>query len=733
MVIMTDTSAYASGMSNESKSVATDEVQNDLQLGSYTENYESTPEELSKAALVNDIISDSSKSVEDLKNVILEKSVGTEGMSKRIEIDNVGYFSNAVKLKYPEMSDLDLGRTVLLALGDSEEFIATLPEDKIIEALGYSSVVKTESYYKETAEGEKIELSESEYYSEITLIDDAKIASENLLTNNKSFMTITPTSLSSPVYDKPEVLDSYIKLTSTAYKTNPSYALPGRNYFTIRGEVEWTKSPYFRGKDVLAIASSGNADTNYTSFAGACWDASLLNYVNETAYIGQNNGKGEGFYGYALKIYNPSIYGVAVDVIFDLNGYGNDLQFVYAYYGISTQNDVTCQVGYAHKTVGIGDPSVGIDSSGSISFSIGLVSTMNEYFGKAFTLSHESYSVILNSPSNNASINYKSAAPTFQWSLQNGLPKNYILEIDYLKDGSYMSIQVNNYHTLSAANWNKIVNDSPFTGKVKEIRWRIRINYTIYPSQQPYYSEWNTFTITGVPLTSQETLPTISGGARYTEKVINLGAGGYKDFFVTFATAGSKLIQTFGTKDTIIELYDANGRLVDADDDGGIDNNALLRIELEANTQYRIRVYFFSSSAYGNTKLFITPTQWLINSGSKSINKFEDIWLVENRTSYALNTSLTLNNTKVFRFVAPSTGTYTFETTGDYDSYVYVIDPQSSQLLTSSDYNDDGGEKQNALLTKKLTAGKTYLVFYSAYNIQSQSSVGSIQFKISFK
>lgn len=218
---------------------------------------------------------------------------------------------------------------------------------------------------------------------------------------------------------------------------------------------------------------------------------------------------------------------------------------------------------------------------------------------------------------------------------------------------------------------------------------------------------------------------------RYTERVVNLAPYTVKDYYVSFEVGGSKIIQAFGTKDTVIEVYDADGVYVDSDDDHGVGNNAFLRKELQANTQYRIRVYFWPESQSGSTKLVITPTQWLIKSGSTSIETIDDIWLVENRSSYALNTSLALNNTKVFRFVAPSTGTYTFETTGDYDSYLYVVDPQSDTLIGSSDYNDDGGEGQNALLSKALTAGKTYLVFYSAFNIQNQSSTGSIQFRIS--
>ncbi len=728
IVILTAPIAYARDISSEDGSATAEKAEEDLQLGRYTETDVIAPEAFAKSVLVDNIIHDSSKGVEDLKAAILQKKVGTEGLSKKTEIDNVGYFSSAVKRKYPEMSDWDLGKTVLLALGDSEEFIATLPEDKVLEASGYTSVIRTESYFKETAKGGKIELSEEEYYSEIASIENEEKVKENGIVCNNASRTAASQS-SSPVYDMPEVLDSYIKLTTTAYKTNPSYSLPGRNYFTIRGEVEWTKSPAFQRKDVLAIASTGNVDGNYDVYAHAYWTLSSYS-ISDTAYIGQNGGKGE-VYGDKLKIYNPSIYGVAVDVQVGFPD-GPALKNVYAYYGIVTQNDVSCQVGYAHSTLGLSDPSVSIDSSGSISFSVGVLSTMEKYFGRAFTLYHESYLVSLNTPSDNATIACSSTAPTFRWTLQSGLPQNFILEIDYLKSGSYMSIQTtNDSHTLSAANWNKIVHDSPFTGNVKEIRWRIRINYVTYPDQQPYYSAWNMFTVTGVPLSTQEILPTIFGSTRYMEKVFNLSAGGYKDFYVTFGTSGNKVLQTFGTKDTKLELYSASGALLASDDDDGYSSNALLSYNFTAGVQYKIRVKFYSTQQSGTTKLAIVP--------APSVNSYEDIYDLNDYTM-GLTWNFSQNNVRLLTYTYSTTRDLTMHVDSEVDTYLYIIDPRSTDVIRSASidspdstkgynnlYNDDidGANDRNSQITKTFEAGVPYLVMVSAYNPSLSSSVGS--------
>ena len=55
-------------------------------------------------------------------------------------------------------------------------------------------------------------------------------------------------------------------------------------------------------------------------------------------------------------------------------------------YGISTQEDVSSQVGYSHKTIGLGKPTVSASSSGALGFSIGIAGSKSDYLGRSFTL-----------------------------------------------------------------------------------------------------------------------------------------------------------------------------------------------------------------------------------------------------------------------------------------------------------------------------------------------------------
>lgn len=681
----------------------------------FTISHESDCTDIIYEPFVQSIIHDASKGIADLQEAILEKKEYTEGLSNKLEIDNVDSFKSAIELKYPEMTDVELGKTILLALGDEEEFISKLPEEKVIEAMQYTSVVRTESYYKETVDGNRIEMSKAEFYADLN--DNSAQKNVNTSIGSAESTTLsTDAAKASGIHDDEETFeDGYLKIISTAYKYEPDYAVTGRNYFVIRGEAQWLKEPYYKRKDILAIASSGNYDDRYTATAIAYWPGSNPGPITDIAEIGKNGGHGTFYLGEALYIYPPSIYGVAVDVIVGFQETNLCLDYVCAYYGINTDEDVTCQVGYAHSQIGLSEPSVSIDQGGTVSFSVSIVQKMEDYMGTPFTLYHESYSVLLGTPLNDVSFSCSAQPPIFTWSLQYGYTEKFILEIDYSGTGSYMAIAVDgrtNY-ALASAQWNTIINDSPFAGTEKIIRWRIKIDYKIY-TNETYYSNWSDFIITGVPVISQETL-SIPTNTRYQEKLINLGTGGYIDYHITFATDGIKLFQTFGGKDTKMDMY-CGGTKVASSDDEGYGLNALIRYSVTANTEYVLRIRLYNSSDYGSTKLAITPAYGALNTGVSLLNKFEDIYAFKNVESTSFSTFAETNYTRVLTFTPPSSGSYTFTINSSFDTYIYIIDPQSSNAIPYTNYDDDHGEGMNPMLTIALTANVPYVIIYSAYN-----------------
>ena len=211
-----------------------------------------------------------------------------------------------------------------------------------------------------------------------------------------------------------------------------------------------------------------------------------------------------------------------------------------------------------------------------------------------------------------------------------------------------------------------------------------------------------------------------SSNRRYVERGVYIGAGEYVDYKVTFGTDGTKLIQTFGNLDTKLELYSNDGTLLSSDDDDGYGVNALIRYYVYANTEYTVRIKFYNSSVSGDTKLTITPAFRAINETSTNIDSYEDIYAVIGVTSYAWATFAQKNYTRVITFAPASSGNYTFTIESDYDTYMYVIDPRSNNILRKGiNYDDDSGEGMNPLLNIILDANVPYLIIYSTYNPNS--------------
>lgn len=79
---------------------------------------------------------------------------------------------------------------------------------------------------------------------------------------------------------------------------------------------------------------------------------------------------------------------------------------------------------------------------------------------------------------------------------------------------------------------------------------------------------------------------------------------------------------------------------------------------------------------------------------------------------------------KWFRYTPQSDCKITFESTGDYDSYVSVYNKDGEQI----DGNDDGGDNSNFKLERKLTAGQAYYFMTKMYNSDREGT-----FYVSFK
>lgn len=116
----------------------------------------------------------------------------------------------------------------------------------------------------------------------------------------------------------------------------------------------------------------------------------------------------------------------------------------------------------------------------------------------------------------------------------------------------------------------------------------------------------------------------------------------------------------------MLELYSSSGTLLlgrSDTDDKGYSTNALLSYNFSANTEYVVRVKFYSSSTSGITKLSIIPTY--------TYATYEDIYSLTDYTM-GLTWSFAQNNVKVMTYKYSVTQDLTMNVTSEVDTYLYM-------------------------------------------------------------
>ncbi len=209
---------------------------------------------------------------------------------------------------------------------------------------------------------------------------------------------------------------------------------------------------------------------------------------------------------------------------------------------------------------------------------------------------------------------------------------------------------------------------------------------------------------------------------RIFEDVTTLGQEEYVDYFITFPYSGEKIIQTFGCKDTYLYVYNPNGQVISAIDDGGYMLNSFLNCNLEAGIQYMIRVMFVDSSEFGVFKLSIT---WPDGIYSPGVNHLSYYWQINNSnaSTFSFSTSSTLHHSKIVVYKPNLTDKYNVSTLGELDTYLYIIDPRLTNRTIGSDFSDDdSGSSNNASIVTFLAKNVDYLIIFSHYNLMIEGT-----------
>ena len=200
------------------------------------------------------------------------------------------------------------------------------------------------------------------------------------------------------------------------------------------------------------------------------------------------------------------------------------------------------------------------------------------------------------------------------------------------------------------------------------------------------------------------TIPTISVvtlTVDATATSASLNTTGERDLyrFLT-SSAGTYTIQTHGSTDMLMDLYTNNkAELIESDDDDGDGNNSLISRSLSANTWYYVEV-----RGYGGA------------TGSYSIDVKtaipQEVTLIVDAP--ATNASISAaNENDWYKFQTSAAGTYTMQTYGSTDMYMYLYQSDKTTLIEE---DDDDGEGYNPLIARSLSAYTWYYVKVKGYN-----------------
>lgn len=182
----------------------------------------------------------------------------------------------------------------------------------------------------------------------------------------------------------------------------------------------------------------------------------------------------------------------------------------------------------------------------------------------------------------------------------------------------------------------------------------------------------------------------------------SISVGGENDWFKFLTgTAGTYAVQTYGSSDTYMYLYqsDQTTLIAENDDGAGSGYNSKITQNLSANTWYYVKVKLYRTTATGDYSIDVkdlTPTTLIVGAEA---------------TQAAISVG---GENDWYKFFTGVSGNYSIQTFGSSDTYMYLYGSDQSTLLAQ---NDDGtGTGYNAKITQSLNANTWYYVRVRLYN-----------------
>ncbi len=179
------------------------------------------------------------------------------------------------------------------------------------------------------------------------------------------------------------------------------------------------------------------------------------------------------------------------------------------------------------------------------------------------------------------------------------------------------------------------------------------------------------------------------------------------DFYrVTVPEGGSSLkIETQGSKDTYLHLFNEQGTEIATDDDSGENYCSRLIQNLEAGVYFlKVREYDSSTGDYSVVFTFSEP----LRPDELEPNDDKDSSKVIDLSSGSAQLTLNFNSgsdVDWFRFTIAAPSQFTATTVGSFDTIISVTDAEGTEVAS----DDDSGDDYNAKVETALNPGEYFL------------------------
>ena len=207
----------------------------------------------------------------ETQNISILKELAKEHISVTVtgsetNYSNIENFYSAARQKLPNISDLDLAKTVLEY---TRQDYSNLSDETILETLDFLEITSTNQFFRAKTDGSVEEVS----------LKEVQTALDNPITPLADWLSN----------------DGYMQITTNAYKESKTdYGTP----FILTATAAWLKYPAFRFTDTLAIVYDGVFDDSYTVYStfnetGKCSKCKKIFSWNETESYGSTSSNNE--------------------------------------------------------------------------------------------------------------------------------------------------------------------------------------------------------------------------------------------------------------------------------------------------------------------------------------------------------------------------------------------------------------------------------------------------------